>query len=427
MNQLKFYQLFTISFIIAALATFHLTIFKVGFIVTISIVFLPFFIYLKEDLGALRICSVTALVSPLVRFFTLLPKYSYSVALNMTLPEVSFYFTYGLIFYFMYECRKNKTLTNFIVITIFCDYGSNIIEMLFRDGFSGLNLMILKGLLAVAFLRSGILLILIISMKHYKSFLINQEHEIRYRYLLNLTSTFKSEIYFMKKNMAHIEKVMEKSFEAYKFGESQNVSHELKEKLLNLTKEVHEIKKSYISVIQGIKKTFPELMALSTLDLKVLANILTLNINEQIEKNKNLTFECFISGNAIVKNHYYFMSILSNLIQNAIEASENTLNPIVTLNIMAIEDTISITVQDFGGGVAREHLEHIFRPGFSTKFNPKTGNISRGIGLTLVKDLINEKFKGTITVDSDAKTGTIFFVKLPRKILEEGLCEDIYC
>ncbi len=421
MSRSKFYQLFIISFIIAALATLHLPIFKEGFIVTISIVFLPFFIYLNENLGALSICSLTAFISPLIRYLTLLPQYDYNVAFSMTLPDISFYITYGLIFYFVYEHRKKKTLMNFIITTIFCDYGSNIIEMLFRGGFGGINITILKGLLMVALLRSGMLLILIISMKHYKSFLINQGHEIRYRYLLNLTSTFKSEIYFMKKNMGHIEEVMVNSFQAYKMGEMEKVSSELRETLLNLTKEVHEIKKSYIRVIQGIKKTFPELMELSDLDLKTITSILTLNTEEQLKEKKKIMFQCILSGNALVKNHYYFMSILSNLVQNAIEASENALNPTVVLNISVVEDFILITVKDSGAGVAPEHLKHIFSPGFSTKFDPETGNINRGIGLTLVKDLIDEKFRGTISVDTEHKIGTIFSIKLPKKYLEEGI------
>ena len=421
MNKSKIYQLFTISFIIAALATFHLEIFKVGFIVTISIVFLPFFIYLKEDLGALNICSITAIISPLARCLTLLSEYDYNVALSMTLPEIPFYLAYGLIFHFTYERGKNKTLINFIIVTIFCDYGSNIVEMLFRGGFDGFNIIILKGLFMVALLRSIILFLLIISMKHYKSFLINQEHETRYRYLLNLTSTFKSEIYFMKKNMAHIEEVMAKSFKAYKMGEVENVSSDLQETLLNLTKEVHEIKKSYISVIHGMKKTFPELIELSDLDLKTLTNFLTVNIKEQQKERKDLTFKCNLLGNISVKNHYYFMSILMNLVQNAIEASENSLNPTVILNISVMEDFISITVKDNGVGVSPENLEYIFSPGFSTKFDPKTGNINRGVGLTLVKDLINEKFKGTISIDSEYKIGTTFSIKLPRKFLKEEI------
>lgn len=421
MNRSKIYQLFFISFIIATLATLHLSIFKAGFIITISIVFLPFFIYLNENLGALSICTLTALISPFIRYTLLLLEHNSKVALDMALPDISFYIAYGIIFHLVYERRGDKSLMSFIMTTILCDYGSNIVEMLFRGGFSGITPSILKGLLLVAFLRSGMLLLLIVSMRHYKSFLVNQEHETRYRHLLRLTSNFKSEIYFMQKNMSHIEEVMRKSFTAYKMTQGQPHLPKLQETLLDLTKEVHEIKKSYVRVIQGIQNTFPELMKLSDIDLRDLTRLLTLNTREQLKGEKRVVFKSSLSGNAPVKCHYYLMSILANLVQNAIEASSEAADPSVTLNISALEDPISIEVRDSGSGILPEHLNHIFDPGFSTKFDPKTGNINRGIGLTLVRDLIEEKFKGSISVDTQPQEGTVFSIKLPREVLEEGV------
>lgn len=420
-NRSKIYQLFFISFIIATLATFHLSIFKAGFIVTISIVFLPFFIYINENLGALSICGLTALISPLIRYTLLLLEHDSRVALDMTLPDISFYITYGIIFHLVYERGRERSLMSFIMTTILCDYGSNIIEMLFRGGFSGISLPILKGLLLVAFLRSGMLLLLLVSLKHYKSFLVNQEHEARYRHLLHLTSTFKSEVYFMQKNMLHIEEVMGKSFTAYRMTQEQIDLPELQETLLDLTKEVHEIKKSYVRVIQGIKNIFPEFMELSDIDLRDITRLLTLNTREQLKEKKRVTFKSFLSGNAPVKCHYYLMSILANLVQNAIEASEEAVDPLVTLNISAQEGPVSIEVRDKGSGILPEHLDHIFDPGFSTKFDPNTGEINRGIGLTLVRDLIEEKFKGSISVDSHPHVGTVFSIKLPREVLEGGV------
>ena len=420
MNKSRFYQLFFISFIIATLATFHLSIFKDGFIVTISIIFLPFFIYINENLGALSICTLTAFISPFIRYAMLLLQHDSRVALNMTLPDISFYITYGLIFHLIYEQRNDKKLKHFIMAAVLCDYSSNIVEMLFRGGFSGITLEILKGLLIVAFLRGGMLFLLIVFLKHYKSFLINQEHEIRYRHLLHLTSTFKSEIYFMQKNMSHIEEVMGKSFTAYRMTEDQTPLPELRETLLDLTKEVHEIKKSYARVIQGIKNTFPELVELSNIDLKDITHLLTSNTREQLRDENRVVFKSSLSGNAPVRCHYYLMSILANLVQNAIEASEEAADPVVTLNISAGKDPISIEVGDRGSGILSEHLNHIFDPGFSTKFDPKTGNINRGIGLTLVRDLIREKFEGSISVDTHPNEGTVFSIKLPRKTLEEG-------
>lgn len=421
MKNTKYFQLIFISFIISALATLHLSIFTEGFIITVSIVFLPFFIYLNEDLGALSICGLVAFLSPLVRYSLLLLEFPQSTAFNMIVPDIYFYITYGVIFHLLYERKNNRTITYFILAAAFCDFGSNIVEMIFREGLYGISLPILKGLSIVAIVRGFMLLLLLIFIKYYKSFLINQEHETRYRYLLNLTSTFKSELYFMQKNMAHIEEVMEESFKAYRMAMEQTISPELKGSLLNLTKEVHEIKKSYTRVIQGIKNTFPELMELSNLDLKSVVSLLELNTREQLKEENKVAFKCNLSGNGLVKYHYYFMSILANLVQNAIEASSKSVDPVINLNISAEEEIVCIKIEDNGPGIEPEHLEYIFNPGFSTKFDPKTGNINRGIGLTLIKDLIEEKFKGSVVVETTPGEGTIFSIELPKKILEEGI------
>jgi len=51
---------------------------------------------------------------------------------------------------------------------------------------------------------------------------------------------------------------------------------------------------------------------------------------------------------------------------------------------------------------------YIYNPGFSTKFDEETGNIERGIGLTLVRDLIKDTFYGNINAKSEIDKGTTF-------------------
>ena len=72
-------------------------------------------------------------------------------------------------------------------------------------------------------------------------------------------------------------------------------------------------------------------------------------------------------------------------------------------------------------------MQNLFRVGYSTKFNPETGNISRGIGLPAVEFMVQE-LGGTIQVDSgpgtvpggtDA-TGACFRVTIPRTAMEKG-------
>lgn len=150
-------------------------------------------------------------------------------------------------------------------------------------------------------------------------------------------------------------------------------------------------------------------------------SILELNTNEQLKGESKTAFRCSLSGNAFVRYHYFFMSVLANLVQNSIEASAEVLNSAVNLDISVEEEFVYIKIEDNGPGIESEHLEYIFNPGFSTKFDPDTGNISRGVGLTLVRDFIEEKFKGNITVETKLGKGTAFYIELPRKTLEEGI------
>ena len=59
-----------------------------------------------------------------------------------------------------------------------------------------------------------------------------------------------------------------------------------------------------------------------------------------------------------------------------------------------------------------EKQKLLFKVGYSTKFNPDTGNISRGVGLPAVQYIV-EELGGEMTVTSDPGQGTTFRVELP--------------
>ena len=61
-------------------------------------------------------------------------------------------------------------------------------------------------------------------------------------------------------------------------------------------------------------------------------------------------------------------------------------------------------------------MEHIFTPGFSRKIDRRTGEINRGLGLSIVKDLVEQTLKGSVTVrSSDGETA--FTVRIPTEHL----------
>ncbi|QQY79570.1 histidine kinase/DNA gyrase B/HSP90-like ATPase [Keratinibaculum paraultunense] len=76
-------------------------------------------------------------------------------------------------------------------------------------------------------------------------------------------------------------------------------------------------------------------------------------------------------------------------------------------------------VIDDGSGIEDEDLPHIFSPGYSTKIDYETGQIYRGLGLTLIKDIVEIYLNGKIKVKSKFGKGTIFIIYIPAKELEE--------
>lgn len=95
-----------------------------------------------------------------------------------------------------------------------------------------------------------------------------------------------------------------------------------------------------------------------------------------------------------------FVSIIGNLLDNAMEACAYSEQKDVELFIQCTKTSLFIEVQDSGLGIQGDPYQ-IFNYGFSTK-NNKEGH---GIGLALVKQLIDAN-KGTIHVSTEANIGT---------------------
>jgi signal transduction histidine kinase len=100
--------------------------------------------------------------------------------------------------------------------------------------------------------------------------------------------------------------------------------------------------------------------------------------------------------------------VLANLIRNAVAASQERGTPVV-VSMGQVDETLRIAVQDNGVGIAVEHLERIFEPGFTTQ---EFGSGS-GTGLTVVRQITEEMFGGSVEVASTPRRGTTFRLTLP--------------
>ncbi len=100
--------------------------------------------------------------------------------------------------------------------------------------------------------------------------------------------------------------------------------------------------------------------------------------------------------------------VFFNLIENAAQASPPKGS--VTVKTRQVERTIEIAVIDRGSGIDAKNLDSIFNPFFTTKSS------GVGLGLAIVSKIVDEH-GGTITVESDPGSGSVFRVFLP---LREG-------
>lgn len=405
----------------------YVNVFTDGFIITLAVVLLGIFMYQYDTLHPIKAGLTVAVASPMFRGIILFLKtQNLPIVFFKVYPDVAFYCAYGIFFYFLCYKRKKKNYTTYFIAVTLCDFLSNMVEMLVRNGGHLAEWPVIQGLLFIALGRTAVILAVIICLDSYKSLLSKEEHEERYKKLMIMASVFKSEVYFMNKNMVEIEDVMKKAFSLYKTMEQEGYPKQLEVMALDIAKDVHEIKKDYIRVIQGLQDNFLSDLDFSGMKMKDILHILDMDIGEQVrERKQDVTFSSKARVDFGVADHFSLMSVLRNLVVNSIDSIGGKKNGMVRLDVFPgsgeDEEFYIFNVTDNGPGIPEGDMEVIFDPGYSTKFDSETGDISRGVGLTLVRDMVRDKFHGRISVESKAGVYTKFQIKLPKRVLEGGL------
>ena len=90
---------------------------------------------------------------------------------------------------------------------------------------------------------------------------------------------------------------------------------------------------------------------------------------------------------------------IENLVKNGIDAMKGKGE--ISIEILQGNQSVNILVCDTGHGIPRKQFQEIFNPGFTTK---KRG---WGLGLSLVKRIVEEYHQGKIKVLSSGKEGTV--------------------
>ena len=104
----------------------------------------------------------------------------------------------------------------------------------------------------------------------------------------------------------------------------------------------------------------------------------------------------------------YINKIMNNLLSNAFKFTPQYGK--ITVSLTTENNLFTIKISDTGKGISQEALSHLFELFYQEENN--TGQIGSGIGLSLVKQIV-DALQGKIDVSSTEGKGTTFSVELP--------------
>ncbi len=174
--------------------------------------------------------------------------------------------------------------------------------------------------------------------------------------------------------------------------------------MLDITQELLELSKNraLIRKRKMEKVNIPQL-------LKEIILQESINIKE---KNQKLQDEISTKIPPIIAEKNDLVKIFRNLINNTIRYTPE--NGKIEINARTHRRNLVFMVKDTGIGVSKEDSENIFREFYRSENAKKMVNYGTGLGLTLVKQLI-ENYGGKIEITSEINKGTTFTVILPLK------------
>ena len=154
---------------------------------------------------------------------------------------------------------------------------------------------------------------------------------------------------------------------------------------------------------------------MKNIDIVFLSKIITQSVELYVnQKNIKISFKSNIKSKIISMDEEKYERIILNILSNAIKFTESGGEITVTLNENRKSNFVQIKVTDTGIGIPKDKQELIFE-----RFGQVDSNLSRqaegtGIGLSLVKLLVNI-LGGTIELESELGIGSTFIITLPVK------------
>lgn len=129
-------------------------------------------------------------------------------------------------------------------------------------------------------------------------------------------------------------------------------------------------------------------------------------------KSIKLTLPLLQESQTIIADAQLLKQVFINLISNAVKFSPQ--NSEVILSYEQRDDKHIFAVQDFGDGISQEELETLFEPFVQGKASQNLSLKGSGLGLSLVKKIVEEIHGGRVWCESVLTEGSRFIFEIPK-------------
>jgi two-component system phosphate regulon sensor histidine kinase PhoR len=179
-------------------------------------------------------------------------------------------------------------------------------------------------------------------------------------------------------------------------GETDRL-HRLIENILNISR-----------IESGVVKVVKEPIDLTS----VVKEVLNVGLPQARLKNQTLVEKVVPIFHQVEADRDMIYQAVLNLLSNAIKYTPEGGTLTVELQVDERRGVAVCTVSDTGAGIPPEDLPHIFDKFYRVRANQKMAK-GTGLGLTLVKHIIETVHEGKLSVTSEAGKGSTFTFELP--------------
>jgi len=372
-----------------------------------------FLLYVKKE-RIVQAGLLTALSVVLFRSVLEFPPLQHEdifISFQHHVPAFIYYFAFACLFRFFYVQRSQTQAIRIGLAMLSIDLASNSVE-LFADYLLfaiALSFDDVIEIVLIAFARGFIVVSLLNMLKLNEAYTREKHITEQNEHMLMLVSNLYEETVYLSKTLADAEEATSESYQLYRLLKQSD--HKASRQALALAGKIHDIKKDNQRIFAGLSKVITNESSKDFMSAEELLQ-LTIQINEKYMASlkKNITFTRTIHGEHSLYHAYTFLSVVNNLVSNAVEAIPE--EGLVQITLLSQQDWIELRVWNSGLPIAEKYKNVIFEPGFTTKYD-KQGNPSTGIGLAHVREMVNG-FGGSITAKNETD-GVSFHIRTPMQ------------